>query len=455
MIEVPDKPAPGVNLIGYLEAESGLGEVARRLGQGLRRAGVPFAAIPYRKTPSRQEHAVDFEVASTALYDTNLICLNADELPALVDDVGVELFFRRSSIGVWFWETNVFRAEDRQALLFLDEVWVLSEYVREAVSRESDVPVVVAPLPIEPPPAPTSTRADLGLPPGFLFLFVFDFVSSERKNPLGVVEAFAKAFAPGEGPTLVLKSINGRERKPRQLEELQRAVADRADILVHDGYVSEAERDAYVAACDCFVSLHRSEGLGLTMAEAMSYGKPVIATGYSGNLEFMDERVSHLVPYELVPVPEGWWAHATGAHWAEPDVDAAATAMREVYRDQDAARALGERARSEILARFSAERAAGFLASRYEALRGQRGAPAETDLHMHVLRAAVAARKGADRGISAELGRRPTGLVRGLVVRALWPYLEERQRFDAEVVDALARLQRPGRRPDPRSEVTR
>jgi glycosyltransferase involved in cell wall biosynthesis len=327
VIEVPSNPAPGVNLIGYLEAESGLGEVARRLGHGLERAGLPFAAIPYRKTPSRQEHEVAFQVASAAPYDTNLICLNADELPALVDDVGVELFFRRSSIGVWFWETNVFRATDRQALLFLDEVWVLSEYVREAISRESDIPVVVAPLPIEPPPAPTATRADLGLPPGFLFLFVFDFVSAERKNPLGVVEAFTRAFAPGEGPTLVLKSINGRERKPRQLEELRLAVAGRPDILVHDGYVSEAQRNAYIAACDCYVSLHRSEGLGLTMAEAMSYGKPVIATGYSGNLEFMDERVSHLVPYELVPVPEDWWAHATGAHWAEPDVDAATTAM--------------------------------------------------------------------------------------------------------------------------------
>jgi glycosyltransferase involved in cell wall biosynthesis len=441
VIEVPANPVPGVNLIGYLEAESGLGEVARRLGHGLERAGVPFAAIPYRRTPSRQEHEVGFDVASTAGYDTNLICLNADELPALVDDVGVELFFRRSSIGVWFWETNVFRAEDRQALLFLDEVWVLSEYVREAVSRESDVPVVVAPLPIERPPVPASTRADLGLPPSFLFLFVFDFVSAERKNPLGVAEAFMRAFAPGEGPTLVLKSINGRERKPRQLEQLQLAVAGRPDILVRDGYVSEAERDAYIAACDCFVSLHRSEGLGLTMAEAMSHGKPVIATGYSGNLEFMDERVSHLVPYELVPVPERWWAHASGAHWAEPDIDAAASAMREVYAAQEAARALGERGRSEILARFSSERAAGFLASRYEGLRGRRGAPAEMDLHMHVLRAAVAVRRGVDRGFG-EPGRGPGGPIRRLVVKALWPYLEERQRFDAEVVDALARLQR-------------
>jgi hypothetical protein len=120
--------------------------------------------------------------------------------------------------------------------------------------------------------------------------------------------------------------------------------------------------------------------------------------------------------------------------------------MREVYRGQDAARALGERARTEILARFSIERAAAFLVSRHEALHSRRGAPAEMDLHMQVLRAAVAARKGADRGISGEPVRGPGSLARRLLVRALWPYLAERQRFEAEVVDALARLQGPARR---------
>jgi glycosyltransferase involved in cell wall biosynthesis len=443
MIEIPDEPTPGVNLVGFLEAESGLGEIARKLGRGLERAGIPFSAIPYRRTASRQEHPLEFDVSGSAVHDVNLICLNADELPTFADDVGVELFVRRSSIGIWFWETNVFRREDRRAFLFLDEVWAPSGYVRAAVEREADVPVVVAPIPIEAPRPPAHSRAELGLPSGFVFLFLFDFVSLERKNPFAVAEAFSRAFAPGEGPTLVLKSINGQERKPHQLEQLHAAAAGRSDILVLDGYVSTTERDAFVAACDCFVSLHRSEGFGLTMAEAMSHGKPVIATGYSGNLEFMDESVAHLVPYELVPVPEDWWAHAPGALWAEPDVDAAAAHMQDVFAAQDKASALGEHARSEILARFTVERAADFVESRYRAIRDETGSHASADFRARVLRAAMAARKGADRGVSAELGRGPVGLLQRLVGRAVWPYLEERHRFETEVVDALARLQRP------------
>ncbi len=184
------------------------------------------------------------------------------------------------------------------------------------------------------------------------------------------------------------------------------------------------------------------------MAEAMSYGKPVIATGYSGNLEFMNDRVSHLVPYDLVPVPEEWWAHARGAVWAEPDVGAAAAVMQRVYADVDGARELGERARSEILTRFTVDRAADFVASRYEAVRERASARSPIDVHANVLRAAVAARKGADRGVSIESSRGPVGLLRRLVLRMLWPYFEERQRFDTEVVDALARLRQSSRASD-------
>ena len=125
------------------------------------------------------------------------------------------------------------------------------------------------------------------LPDGFLFLFVFDFFSVlERKNPLGLIDAFARAFRAGEGPTLVIKTING-DRKLHDLEKLRAAAEGRQDILVIDDYYSAEEKNSLLGLCDCYVSLHRSEGLGLTMAEAMGLEKPVIATGYSGNLDFM------------------------------------------------------------------------------------------------------------------------------------------------------------------------
>lgn len=151
------------------------------------------------------------------------------------------------------------------------------------------------------------SRSELGLADRFTFLFVFDYWSWERKNPAAVVEAFTRAFEPGEGPTLVLKSVNGRDWKQRQLARVEGLAVGPEDIVIRDGYVSSHERDSYIAACDCHVSRHRSEGLGLTMAEAMACGKPVIATGYSGNLDFMSaaNSLSSLSGSSTCPRPGG------------------------------------------------------------------------------------------------------------------------------------------------------
>jgi glycosyltransferase involved in cell wall biosynthesis len=441
----PVEATPGVNLVGFLEGELGLGEVARKLGRALNHAGIPFAALPYRRTPSRQEHSVDLELASEARFDTNLVCLNADYLHAFLDDVGADFFAGRYSIGVWFWESSVFAASNFGGLRFLDEIWVASEYVRRAVAAAADVPVHVVPLPVEAPPVPTRTRAELGLPQGFMFLFLFDFVSAERKNPLAVVEAFTRAFEPGEGPVLVLKSINGRERKPRQLEAVTAAVGDRGDIDVVDAYFTAAERDAAVASCDCYVSLHRSEGFGRTLAEAMAFGKPAIATAYSGNLEFMDDDNAYLVPYRLVPIPEGWWAYAPGAEWAEPDVGAAAALMRRVYENRAEAAGRGERARDEILRELSLDRTAAFVARRLDDVQSRRipvaGAPAH-DVRSPILRASAELSKGVGSGLGAQRRSGPTGLARRLLRRLLWPELTRAHEVDTAMLDALRALER-------------
>lgn len=443
-LTITTDPVPGVNLVGFLDAESGLGEIARRLGRGLQHGGIPFAAIPYVRTPSRQEHPLALPISRDVPYDTNLICLNADHLAGFASDVGANFFASRYSIGVWFWETSVFRPEDRGACRFLDEVWVASDYVRRSVGSESEVPVYVVPVPIEAPPEPARSRAELGLPAGFTFLFLFDFVSAERKNPTAVVEAYTTEFAPGDGAVLVLKSINGRERKPRRLEEVIAVAAERPDIVVLDGYVSTTERDSFVAACDCFVSLHRSEGFGLTMAEAMAHGKPVIATGYSGNLAFMNETNSYLVPYRLTRIPDDWWAYAPGASWAEPDVAVAARLMREVFDNEAEARARGERARNEVLMRFSLDRTASFIVDRLEDARHLREAasPGLEDVRTHLLEASQLLERGIGDRLRQGSGRSPKTFLRRLLLRALWPYLEDQHRFNARMLDALTGLQR-------------
>jgi glycosyltransferase involved in cell wall biosynthesis len=419
-------PLPGINLVGYLRAELGVGEAARRLARGLEAGGIPHTTTAYGRTASRQQHAFA-ENGSRAFYDTNVVCINADQLPTFYADAGPSLFEGRYTIGLWFWEVERFPASLHESFDFVDEVWTASEFVASAIQDETSKPVRVIPLPVEAPPRTGLTRADVGLPDGFVFLFCFDFLSVvERKNPHGLVEAFERAFAPGEGPTLVIKTING-DRRHAELALLERRTAHRDDIVVVDGYRTPTARDALIGLCDCYVSLHRSEGYGLTMAEAMALGKPVIATEYSGNLSFMDGDNSLLVPHTMVPVPAGCDPYPAGARWAEPDLDVAAELMRGLYERPAEARELGRRAQEQVLRRNGPDRTADVVARRLREIHEERS-----------IRATDATRAPAlGTALTAAGARRPTRIARRVLQRLLWPYLDHQRRFDVAVADAL------------------
>jgi glycosyltransferase involved in cell wall biosynthesis len=408
----PPKPEPsqpvtgGVNVAGYFRAEAGVGEAARHLLRGLDRAGIPHSTFTYEETLSRQDHA--FEERAGVSYDINVICVNADQVPRFTYDVGPGFFEGRHSIGVWWWEVGQFPGRFQQAFEPVNEVWVGSDFVREAIAAETEKPVLTMPLGIELPEAAPPKRSALFPQEGFVFLFSFDFDSRfERKNPLAAIEAFRRAFPAGSGPTLVLKSING-DRWLAQLEELRAAAAGRSDIRVIDGYLSAEENAGLMATCDCYVSLHRSEGFGLTMAEAMAYGKPVVATAYSGNLMFMTDETSYLVPYELTPIPEGAEPYPVGGVWASPDVGAAAKLMREVFTQPDEAEKRGRRAREHVADRLSPDRMGAFLRDRIGQIQAARAA-AEADA-TEASRSAVGAsfkrraRRGLNRVFRSALG---------------------------------------------------
>jgi glycosyltransferase involved in cell wall biosynthesis len=368
-LEIDTSPVPGFNIVGHLRAELGVAEVARQIVTGAQQAGIASSAITYRRSDSRQEHPVTWRDSRRAPYDVNVVCVNADQLPSFRDDVGSAFFRDRYTVGVWFWEVSTFPKVFHKAFELVDELWVASEFVRDAIAPETDKPVHVIPLPVGAVhQVDLPSRDELGLPDRFIYLFTFDYLSVfERKNPIAVVSAFKQAFAPDEGPVLLIKSING-DRDIASLEKLLLAVEDRRDILVWDEYRSAQEMRGLVASSACYVSLHRSEGYGLTMAEAMSLGKPVIATAYSGNLTFMHDSNSYLVPFRLIPVGPRNSPYPSDAQWADPDVEVAARLMRRVYEHHGEARERAVRARADLDRRHRIENTASFLAMRFAAI---------------------------------------------------------------------------------------
>jgi glycosyltransferase involved in cell wall biosynthesis/SAM-dependent methyltransferase len=426
----------GVNVVGFFRAEFGQGEAARRIVAALERAGMPFSTITFNQVPHRQDHPFE-EGRGDTVYPANILCLNAEHLLQFVQQPERELLRGRSSAGVWFWETSRLPRTLRPALDFVDEVWVASPFVAEAIAAETNKPVLTFPLPVLVPEPPALSRADVGLPDdAFVFLFVFDFFSTlERKNPLGLIEAFKRAFPEPGRALLYLKSING-ERAPADLARVRAASEGRHDIVVEDGYIAHDRLTALTSLCDCYVSLHRSEGFGLTIAEAMAFGKPAIATGYSGNLAFMDEDSSYLVPYSLTSLEHDVGPYPAGTVWADPDLDEAALLLQEVLDRPDEARERGLRGRNAVETRQSLERAASFLTERVPQLehlgleRARRQTPAGLAARF------LAEGPSVSWDAPSRLGR-PGVLWRRILLRLLRPYLVRQRELENILVDGL------------------
>ena len=372
--EPPSFPgaAPIAEVIGVLKAELGVGEAARRTAAALTAAGVPhrttgwYAASLSRCSAPQPDSSLDLRGPS----DIAIVNLNADVLEQLVDDLGATHLRGRHRVGVWFWEVEDFPEELWPAFDLVDEVWVATEFMQRAIGAVSPKPVVHMPIPLFPPPVdPLLTRADLGLDERYTFLFVFDHFSIlDRKNPLGLIEAYAEAFAPEDGARLLIKTINA-ERHVLDHEALLLASASRPDIDIRDGYLAPGEVGALLAGADCYVSLHRAEGLGLTIAESMALGKPAIVTDYAGSTDFVTPGIAYPVPYELIEVGSGNDPYDPGVRWADPDLGSAAKFMRHVFEHPDEAAAMGEQARIELHDRFSASVCGRRMAARLTQIR--------------------------------------------------------------------------------------
>lgn len=345
-------PAPrrgGVNLVGYLDAALGLGEVGRLMVESAHSVSLPVSTWSSQRhwsgpRPGFERRGLPFA------WDTTLSVVNADQHVRVVDEIGVAAFRDRYSIGMWFWELEEPSPAMTQAGDLVHEVWAANSFIADAVKAAVGIPVTIMPVPVRAPAPVHVGREQVRMPPGFVFASAMDLNSVlERKNPLGLLSAFAAAFQPGEGPWLYLKVMNG-VRYPGQMAHLRAAAADRGDVVLVDEVFTPEEAVAVPALADCYVSLHRSEGLGLSLMEAMAHGTPVVATGYSGNMDFMRADNSFPVPYALAGVPAGCSPYREGARWASPDLREAARILRKVWTQPAWAAEVGRRGQEELLA---------------------------------------------------------------------------------------------------------
>lgn len=357
----------GLDVLGFFTAEHGVGEAGRAVVAGLNGAGISHHTIDYRDTESRTNHL--FATDDVSEHRVLFLALNADHLPAARRIMGEDFFADRYVISQWFWELETPPPWFHEAFPLVNELWAPTRFIEQMLRRCAPADVKVRLMPpafIVPETDDRLERGDLDLDARFAFLFSFDFMSiAKRKNAVGLVQAFRKAFGENEGPRLIIKSING-DKRVKDREDLETAASGRDDVTLVDRYMTRVETSTLTSLADCYVSLHRSEGLGLTITEAISLGVPTIATAYSGNLDFMDEWNTWRVPCTMTRVGSGAGGYDRDAQWAEPDLDAAAAMMREVWENPAEARAKAARARDWLLASFTPEAAGARMKARLE-----------------------------------------------------------------------------------------
>lgn len=329
-----------VNVAGFLDAPSGMGESARSLAASL-------AATPAITRSMALPHP---QGGVGATFDPLLfgwpqggadvsVCVANADCAGQVDAFLPRSFWAKRDVGYWVWETEELPARFKDGERLFDEIWTPSRFSADAIAKTVSCPVRVLPHTLDFPALDRAraNRARYGLPEtGLLFGFAFDPLSVlERKNVRGLLRAFDAAFREDDDCYLVFK-VNGNVQGHFDYEML-RARAERGRVLFFEGTLARDETYGFMKSLDAYVSLHRAEGFGLTCAEAMALGLPVVASGYSGNLEFMDKDNSLLVPTRVVETERAWGAYPAGSRWGDPDHEAAVDALRSL---KDASRRL-------------------------------------------------------------------------------------------------------------------
>jgi len=348
----------GLNIYGGFSSPSGLGGVARGMAAAAEGLGFPV-------------HRVDTAEQTQALFEPhriNLLFQPLNGFESFLRIYGTQMFEGAYNIGFWFWELPAPHPYWTRYFRYFDEIWVASEFCRDAFQCLTNLPVVrIPPLVDGLEKEATLGRAHFGFDDDvFVFHYVFDigsFVS--RKNPFCLIRAFRREFGDSPKVELFLKVWNS-ARDAEAMRSLEEAIQGAPNIRIYDGVFSNAEMTSLHREADCLVSPHRSEGFGLNIAETMYFGKPAIATGYSANLDFMDDSNGYLIDCRLTPLTKSDGPYWKGAVWAEPSEDHLRVLMRRVLEHPEERARKGEAAHETIRHKFSLDAVERAMSARLE-----------------------------------------------------------------------------------------
>lgn len=349
---------PLFTLLGAFELNIGIARAAQILRAGLESADVPVHPMDcsdvLRPLPGPPRPRAAAPAGGTMVF-----CVNPPQMVPLLRHFGPRICRGKRLVGYWWWELDRIPRAWLPWAALMDEIWVSSRFIHETFSRGLPGKTVrYVPLPVpEPRPAPLS-RADLGLAEQpFTVLAAFDLSSHwARKNPDGAIAAFRRAFPDPGAAQLVLK-VSGGDQNPALAQRLRQLTADLPNVRIIDRMLPAGELAALIRCADAVLSLHRAEGFGLLIAEAMWLGAAVVATGWSGVMDMLDEDNAMLVRFDRVAVrPDDYPSVPPGSAWAEPDIGHAAECLRRLAQDRGLRERLGARARQRAQEQFSRDR---------------------------------------------------------------------------------------------------
>lgn len=321
----------GLNIIGYINGMSGLGEAVRSNIKAVTKHGIPCSLINYDQVKKYNNYEYSFD------YSINLVQISLKDLKSFFGIINPNIFKGRYTILYLVWESEYMDPELAENLNLFNEIWTTSKYCKSIFQKNYKNPIIIIPHPVEVniEPIHNSNTFQFFNEKKFSFLFIFSYHSSmERKNPFSLIEAFKAAFKNNDNVELIIKTVNGESYK-KSKNRLQNCVSNTKNIKIYDVELDKNSLNQLINTCDAYVSMHHSEGFGLTLAEAMYLGKPTVATNYSGNTEFMNQDNSYLIDYQIGLIEEPDSNFCAKTIWAKPMLDDAVDKLIEVYENSD------------------------------------------------------------------------------------------------------------------------